>query len=150
VDLLAQGLRSGIRGVGAERTARRKKSTMQLWERDAQALRSANGAEAAVRRGRKSSARPCNIQRAASKSSEAIQILKAKTMSHSRRRSAATAFRLGGAVLALGLAVAGGWIMHSTLSSGVSNGTGDFLIGALCCSTALMLFIVVVQAKPKL
>jgi hypothetical protein len=70
-------------------------------------------------------------------------------MSHSQRRSAATAFRIGGGVLALGLAAAGGWIMHSTLSSAVSIGTGDFLIGALCCSLALILFIVVVQSKPK-
>ena len=51
--------------------------------------------------------------------------------------------------MALGLAAAGGWIMHSTLSSAVSIGTGDFLIGALCCSLALILFIVVVQSKPK-
>ena len=70
-------------------------------------------------------------------------------MSHARRRSAVIAFRIGGGVLALGLAAAGGWIMHNTLSSGVSIETGDFLIGALCCSLALMLFVFVVQSKPK-
>jgi hypothetical protein len=71
-------------------------------------------------------------------------------MIHSQRRLAATTFRIGGAVLALGLAAVGGWIMDNTLSSGVSIGTGDFLIGALCCSLALMIFIVIAQSKPKL
>lgn len=150
VGLSAQGLRSGICGVGAERNARRQKSALQLRERDAEALRSANGAETAVRRGRKRFTRPCLIGKAASKPSEAIQTLTAKTMSHSGRRPAATAFRLGGAVLALGLAVAGGWILHDTLSSGESISTGEFLLGALCCSLALGLFIVVAQSKPKL
>jgi hypothetical protein len=58
-------------------------------------------------------------------------------------------FRASGGIFALALAAIGASIMYETIVNGATLSTGNFLLGALCCSLALMLFFIIVQPSPK-
>ena len=57
-------------------------------------------------------------------------------------------FRASGAIITLALAAMGAILMYKTVRAPVMS-TGNFLLGALACSAALVLFFVIVQPGAK-
>jgi hypothetical protein len=58
-------------------------------------------------------------------------------------------FRTSGALLTLAFAAVGVFIMYDTIANGAALSTGNFLLGALSCSLALILFFLIVQPARK-